>query len=116
MKGSISKQKLLYWIPGVLLAVFAFITSSCFLRNIGLFITSMGPAVGLNDSEIAQFAAIFEQLRPASLNMPYFLTSICSLAMGRIGCRIILGPNATDKDHGHKGRRIALAIPVWIIA
>jgi len=115
MKRIVFRHVLLRFIPGIILAVLVLIASSCFLRNIGSLISSLGPAAGLNDSEIYQFVAIFEQLRTASLKMPYFLTSIFSLIMGRFGCRIICGPIVTETDPRHKGFRIALAILMWII-
>ena len=115
MKKTAFRHALLSLIPSIALAVLALSVSSCFLRNIGSLILLLGPKVGLYNSEIAQFAAIFEQLRTASLEMPYFLTSICSLIMGRIGCRIICGPIDTETKSGHKGFRIAMTILMWII-
>lgn len=115
MTHDIFRRRLLRLIPGVIATVLIGIAVAAFLRSIGDLLTLLGPVFGLKEKDVATYAAIFNQLKTAPLNLPLVLTGVFCLPLGALSARILRGPVIAPAKPAHKAGRIVAVAALWVI-
>ena len=67
-------------LSAVLISLLLCFLAGLFVRNIGNFVTLLGPDLGLSKKEVQQYSSIFGQLRSAQLRFPVIPTLLLSAA------------------------------------
>ncbi len=113
MTHEIFRRRLLRLIPGVIATVLVGVAVAVFIRSIGGLISLLGPMLGMSEKEALQYAAIFDQLKTASLDLPLVLTGVLCVPLGALSCRITRGSVHTNALPARRGGRIAAAVVLW---
>lgn len=71
------RQTLAAVVIGFVIAALTGSFPALFIRNIGSLIRTLGGRFGLSSADAKKYAAIFDQLREASIQPPYWLLVIC---------------------------------------
>lgn len=115
MTHEIFRRRLLRLIPGAIATVLIGIAVVVFLRSIGDLITLLGPVFGMKEKDAAQYAAIFDQLKHASLDLPLLLTGALCLPLGMLSARITRGPVSAEALPTCRAGRILAVVLLWLV-
>ena len=78
-------------LSAVLISLILCFLAGLFVRNIGNFVTLLGPDLGLKKREIQQYSAVFGQLRSANLRFPVIpglvLSGVSAWLVSAIRCK-----------------------------
>ncbi len=109
------RRRLLRLIPGIIATVLIGVAVAVFVRSIGGLISLLGPALGMSEKEALQYAAIFDQLKAAPLDLPLVLTGALCLPLGMLSCRITRGSVHAGALPDRRRSRIAAAVVLWVV-
>ena len=109
------RRRLLRLIPGVIAAVLLGVAVTVFIRSLGDLFTLLAPVFGLDSWETERYAAIFYQLKRASLDLPLILTGALCLPLGMLSARITRGRATSAALPTHRALRIIAAVLLWLV-
>lgn len=115
MTQEVFRRRLLRLIPGVIATVALGVAVTVFIRSLGDLFTLLAPVFGLDSWETERYAAIFYQLKRASLNLPLVLTGVLCLPLGMLSARITRGRAAAAALPAHRAVRIAAVALLWLV-
>ena len=115
MTQEVFRRRLLRLIPGAVATVLLGLAVVVFLRSIGDLFGLLGPVLGMNSKETAQYVAIFDQLKQAALDLPLLLTGALCLPLGMLSARIPRGRADADALPTRRAGRIAATVLLWLV-